>query len=73
MLIARGKQPSDGAQPAGNSVTVQNLIYLGEKLNKVAYREVATKALSATAPLMQKSPRISPRMALALAEYLNAG
>jgi len=73
MLIARGKQPTDGAQPAGNSVTVQNLIYLAEQLNNADYREVATKALSATAPLMQKSPRISPRMALALAEYLNAG
>lgn len=70
-LIARGKQPSDGAQPAGNSVSVQNLIYLAAKLDKPEYREAATKALTATAPLMQKSPRISPRMALALAEYLS--
>ena len=69
-LIARGKQPTDGAQPAGNSVAVQNLIYLAEQLNRPDYREVAGKALSATAPLLQKSPRIAPRMALGLAEYL---
>ena len=71
-LIARGKQPTDGARPAGNSVSVQNLIYLAEQLDKPEYRELAAKALKATMPLIQKSPRVSPRMALALSQYLNS-
>lgn len=70
-LIARGKQPSDGAQPAGNSVAAQNLIYLARTMNKPAYREMARKTISAAAPLIQKSPRIAPRMTLALAELLS--
>ena len=67
-LIARGKQPSDGAQPAGNSVTAQNLIYLAEKLNRTDYREIAESTVAATVPSMRKSPRLAPRMAVALLE-----
>ena len=70
-LIARGKQPSDGAQPAGNSVSVQNLLYLSEQLSNPSYRQVAEQALNATAPLIRKSPRVAPRMTLALSEFLN--
>ena len=69
-LIARGKQPSDGAQPAGNSVAVQNLIYLGRRANNAAFTDAAKETLKAAAPLLKKSPRIAPRMTLALAEWL---
>ena len=71
-LIARGKQPSDGAQPAGNSVSVQNLIYLAGQLERPEYREVAAVALKATVPLIRKSPRVAPRMAVALSQFLNS-
>jgi uncharacterized protein YyaL (SSP411 family) len=69
-LIARGKQPSDGAEPAGSSVAAQNLIYLGREMNRPEYQQIARATIAAAAPLMQKSPRIAPRMALALAELL---
>ena len=71
-LIARGKQPSDGAQPAGNSVAVQNLIYLAKNAGNQAFDKAAQATLKAAAPLMEKSPRIAPRMALALAEWLES-
>ena len=69
-LIARGKQPSDGAQPAGNSVSAQNLIYLAKQLDKPEYLERARSTVAAAVPLMQRSPRIAPRMAIALSELL---
>ena len=71
-LIARGKQPSDGAQPAGNSVAAQNLIYLARQLDQPQYLDQARSTIAAAAPLMQRSPRIAPRMALALAQLLKA-
>ena len=70
-LIARGKQTSDGAQPAGNSVAAQNLIYLGRAMNNPTYVEIARKTIAAAAPRIQKSPRSAPRMALALAQLLD--
>ena len=67
-LIARGKQPSDGAQPAGNSVTAQNLIFLANATKNAEYRNIANSTIAATVPSIQKSPRLAPRMTLALIE-----
>ena len=71
-LIARAKQTSDGAQPAGNSVAAQNLTYLGAHLKNPEYVRLARRTIASAVPLMQRSPRIAPRMALALAELLEA-
>ena len=71
-LIARGKQPSDGAQPAGNSVAVQNLVFLADHFDSPRYREAARKALHQTVPMIRKSPRVAPRMAIALADFLSS-
>ena len=70
LLIARGKLPTDGAQPSGNSVTAQNLIYLAKELKRPDYLEVAKKTISSAAPAIKRTPRIAPRMTLALAEFL---
>ena len=69
-LIARGKQPSDGAQPAGNSVAAQNLIYLAKAMKKDSYRKIAESTIATTVPSMQQSPRLAPRMAVALFELM---
>jgi hypothetical protein len=39
-------------------------------MNRPEYQQIAHATIAAAAPLMQKSPRIAPRMALALAELL---
>ena len=71
-LIARGKIPTDGAQPAGNSVATQNLVYLAAALDNEKYSAAAQKTLETAAPVMQKSPRVAPRMTLGLAEFMES-
>ena len=69
-LIARGKQPIDGAQPAGNSVAAQNLVYLAKAMKNEKYRETAEKTVAVTLPTIQKNPRVAPRMTVALLEFV---
>lgn len=71
-LLARGKDPLDGAQPSGNSVSADNLVRLAVLLDKPEYLERAKKTIQAAAGLMQTSPTAAPRMAVALGGLLAA-
>ncbi len=70
-LLARGKNPSDGALPAGATVTVGNLLFLARELDKPAYRETAEQAARVAATHLDRSPAIAPRMAANIAELLS--
>lgn len=69
-LIARGTDPVDGAEPSGNSVSAENLLYLSKALDRPAYRTKASRTIQAVSGLLQSSPSAAPRMAVALAELL---
>jgi len=71
-LLARGKDPIDGAQPAGNSVAVQNLVYLGRELDNKDYLERADRTIQSVSGILSTSPSASPRMVIAVAELLDA-
>ena len=70
-LIARGKQITDGALPAGNSVAAQNLLYLAEATENDEYRQYARKTALSVVPLLQRSLRAAPRMVLAIDQLEN--
>jgi uncharacterized protein YyaL (SSP411 family) len=64
-LLARGKDPIDGAQPAGNSVSADNLVVLAGALGKPAYRELAAKTIRAASGVLERRAMASPRLVLA--------
>jgi uncharacterized protein YyaL (SSP411 family) len=65
-LLARGKDPVDGAEPSGNSVSAQNLVYLSRAMENKDYRERAQlTALSASA-LLSRAPTAAPRLLIAV-------
>lgn len=70
-LLARGKNPADGALPSGSTVTVGNLLYLAEKLDKPAYREAAERAARVAAAHLDRSPTLAPRMAANIVDLLS--
>ncbi len=69
-LLARGKDPIDGAEPSGNSVSAQNLLYLAKALDKPEYLERASQTIQSSSAILQAAPAAAPRMAVALAELL---
>ena len=71
-LIARGKKLTDGVLPSGNAVTASNLIYLAAARDKPDYLDRAEKTIQAAASFFDRSPSAVPRMAIALAELLDA-
>jgi uncharacterized protein YyaL (SSP411 family) len=70
-LIARDKPITDGAQPSGNSVSAENLIYLARTLNKPEYLEAARKTIDSAAAVWRQAPQAAPWMAVALAQLLD--
>jgi uncharacterized protein YyaL (SSP411 family) len=71
-LIARSKDPVDAAIPAGNSVSVANLVYLAGKLNRPEYLERAEKTAPSGAAMFERAPASMPSMAIALAALFEA-
>ena len=71
-LFVRTKKTSDTARPAANSVTACNLVTLAVRLKKPAYLDRAEKTIQSIAPLLRRVPQASPRMAVALAAWLEA-
>jgi len=71
-LLARTKNFVDGAQPSGNSVSAQNLIYLAKKLKKPDYQLKAEKTIQAAGSLLERSPAAAPRMVLAARKLLKS-
>ena len=69
-LIARGVDPVDGAEPAGNSVSASNLLFLAKERKKPEYRTKAERTMQSVAGLMTSSPSAATRMATVLAQSL---
>jgi uncharacterized protein YyaL (SSP411 family) len=62
-LLARIKDPVDGALPAGNSISVSNLLTLAKLANRPEYVERGERAIQSTAALLESSPTAVVRMA----------
>lgn len=61
-LLARAKNPVDQAQPAGSSVSVENLVRLSERLERDDYRERAMQTITSVSGMLDRSPSASPRL-----------
>ena len=72
-LLARGKNPADSARPSGNSVSAQNLVFLGKQLGNSDYLAKAKATIQAVSGVLDGSPDVAPRMVLALAATLQGG
>jgi uncharacterized protein YyaL (SSP411 family) len=71
-LFARAKNPIDNVIPSGNSVSVGNLLYLAEKLDKPEYRAKAEATIQSSAAYLESSPIAVPRLAIHVAEFLES-
>jgi hypothetical protein len=65
-LLAREKPDYEGALPTGGSVTIQNLLRLGELTGDERYRAEAERGLGSFAGLLAQSPQAAPRLLSAL-------
>jgi uncharacterized protein YyaL (SSP411 family) len=68
-LVLRVKEDYDGAEPAGNSVAVMNLVRLARMTNRAAFAESAQRTLAAFASRLSHVPVAIPQM-LAACEFL---
>ena len=71
-LVARPRDPSDGASPSGTSATVHALVAAASMTGEGRYRQAAEEALSTVASLAVQAPRFAG-WSLAAAEALAAG
>ena len=71
-LLARTKELTDNALPAGNSIAATNLIFLAVELKKPEYLSRASKTVAATAAILQNSPGAAPWMATAIPALADA-
>ncbi|HVU86120.1 MAG TPA: thioredoxin domain-containing protein [Pirellulales bacterium] len=66
-LLARSKDPVDGALPSGNAVSAGNLVYLGRVTRTPGYLERAEKTINCFAAMMNDTPAAVPRMVVSWA------
>lgn len=71
-LILRMKDDYDGAEPAGNSVALMNLLRLAQMTDGQDFRDSAERLLGAFAPYLSQVPVALPYM-LAACEFRLAG
>jgi uncharacterized protein len=71
-LLARPKDPFDGALPSGNSVAIRNLVALAAATGEKRYLDLAGQALDAFSATLAESPGALPLMLVAVEEYLDA-
>ena len=71
-LLARGKDPIDGANPAGNSIAAGNLIYLATRVKQPDWLTLAEKTIQSTAGLLEQAPSAAPWMATNIPELFEA-
>ena len=71
-LIARSKLPVDGVTPSGNSVSVTNLLYLAESLDRPQYIERAERCIKSAAPVLAERPAAVPQLAVGLSAWIDA-
>ena len=72
-LLARTKNPLDGARPSGNSVSAQNLIYLGKSLKQDDYLERAERTVRSVSGMLAAAPAAATRMSIAVSELRKMG
>jgi len=68
-LVARSKQPHDGAVPSGNSVQAMNLLRLSVLYGREDYREKAESILRAFGAAAQEYPQAFERLLCAADFY----
>jgi uncharacterized protein YyaL (SSP411 family) len=71
-LLARGKDPIDGASPAGNSIAAGNLIALAEKTRHPEWLTLAEKTIQSAGGLLEQAPSAAPWMATNIPALLKA-
>jgi uncharacterized protein YyaL (SSP411 family) len=71
-LLARSKEPTDGAVPGANSVAIRVLVDLAAATKEARYLDLAGKSLDAFSASLARSPSSSPLMLVALDAYLDA-
>ncbi|MEO1974456.1 MAG: thioredoxin domain-containing protein, partial [Pirellulaceae bacterium] len=67
-LLARAKNPHDGAQPSGNSIAAVNLPSLATATNGDSYRQYAKETVEAMAGLTKQFPAAAPLLGVAAAD-----
>jgi uncharacterized protein YyaL (SSP411 family) len=72
-LLARPKDPIDGALPSSNGVAVLDLLAIHRATGESSYRDHAAKALGAFSTTMAQRPFAMPMMLMALEQYFDAG
>ncbi|MEW4567407.1 DUF255 domain-containing protein [Tautonia sp. JC769] len=70
-LVARVKDPYDGALPGPNAVAIRDLLALARLTGDPIYRDTARDALDAFAPSMGRSPASAPLLLVAVDELLD--
>ena len=70
-LVLRLKDDYDGAEPAGNSVAMMNLLRLAQMTDRAALRESAEQALRAFAAQLSAAPVAAPQMLAAFSFSLS--
>jgi uncharacterized protein YyaL (SSP411 family) len=71
-LLARAKDPFDGALPSGNSIAIVDLIDLSRMTTNPSYRDHAGKALRAFSSVLAETPAAMPLGLVGLLQYLDA-
>jgi uncharacterized protein len=71
-LLARGKDPIDGANPAGNSIAAGNLIALSQATKNPEWLTLAEKTIQSAAGLIEQAPSAAPWMATNIPALLKA-
>ena len=71
-LIARAKNPVDTVIPSGNSVAAGNLLALSETSGDEELRSKAHRTMISSGVYLRLSPGNVPRMAVHIAEFLDA-
>ena len=71
-LLARPKDPHDGAIPGGNSMAIGVLVDLAAATGEGHYLDEAGRALEAFSPVLAQAPAAAPTMLVGLADYLEA-
>ncbi|MGI8744250.1 MAG: thioredoxin domain-containing protein [Bryobacteraceae bacterium] len=69
-LLLRIKDDYDGAEPAGNSVALLDLLRLAEITKRSDFREAAGQTLDALASRISAQPMAAPQMLVAVNYYL---
>jgi len=67
-LLVGIKHLIDGAQPSGNSVAVENLLYLGRALPNPDFTQKAARTIAAATPLLERAPTAAMWLVAAVTE-----